>query len=910
MGDKRRKAATDALKTNVRDVASSFVSRDADLAAIAERLERARLVTVVGPGGMGKTRLAVRYVAAHAQDYAAHGGGGAWFCDCTEVRTVGGIAAAVTAALRVRLPQGATDAALVEGLGLMIARRGPVLLLLDNLEHLVEHVGETIGRWLSVAPRAKFLVTSRVALGLPGEELWPLAQLGREDAAELFRHRARQVQPATGSGGRDEEAVVSEIVEVLGGMPLAIELAASRMAVMSPAQLRDRLDRPLDVLASANAVGRHASLRRTVLDSVQLLSPADRDLFAACAIFGGGFTLEAAEGIMGSSGRAEVSRALERLVRHSLLRVSALRELRGEPRFSLFETIREVARELLQQHPARGDLALRHATFYAGLARRLGPSAVLRAGGEEFLRIARDLENLVAAHACAVASADPTGTLAGHALALSLGLEPVLSARGQSRLRLRLLSEGIAKARGVEPDRADLAEALLARGLAQRELGEMDLARADFEEALDLASLAGRPAPAALAHSRIGDIVEIAGATGDAHVHFEKSLALLAMAPEGPLRTLQEAEAHMRIGHAYRREGNLRAAERAIAEGTLRYRRLGHDEGLAGALYEGAVVAMFEGLREEALARFDDGLAAAARAESRAVEGALTTARGGLLQEMGRLDEALAHHAAAARVFRELGSRYRETSALYYLATTYLERGDDREAETFLGQASQCVRGVSSPRYEALIEGCRAVLLARRGDAVAASLAAERAEVARSSCTSEPALAATLAIHGLTRAVLAGDAGARAEAERAARSLTDAHPSDDSRFALRTLLACLRPTVPRNPVELVVWEGGRAFRLPRACDPVDLSRRAPLRRILDTLARRRLDAPGESVPVEEIVLAGWPRESISASAALNRAYVALATLRKLGLRDLIVTGAGGYLLDPAVVVRFAAGRDG
>ncbi|HEY6462614.1 MAG TPA: tetratricopeptide repeat protein, partial [Polyangiaceae bacterium] len=482
-----------------------------------------------------------------------------------------------------------------------------------------------------------------------------------------------------------------------------------------------------------------------------------------------------------------------------------------------------------------------------------------------------------------------------------------------SRFRLRLLGEAIAKARG-SPDlnEADLAAALLAQGLARRELGEMDVARGDFEEALASATQARHHGLAALAHARIGEIVEIAGATSDAHAHFAQSLSLLESSPNDELRRLNEAETYMRIGHAHRREGRLAAAESAVAEATRRYRLLGHGEGLAGALYESAVVAMFQGRREAALARFDEGLDVARRADARTIVGALTTARGGLLQEMGELDEALVHHAEAARVFRELGSRYRETSALYYLATAYLERGDAREAETLLLRALDAAESVGSPRYRALIEGSCAILLAGRGDLEACGRAMERAEKAQTACATEPALTATIAIHALScsaraRGMDTFDAAARAGLERDARALAIAHPSDDSRFALRMLLSCLRFASKRIPEALMVWEEGRGFRLPHARDAVDLSRRSSLKRILDVLARRRFDAPGEAVSLEEIVRAGWPGEQIGTLSALNRAHVALATLRKLGLRDLLLTGAEGYWLNPAVAVRSETG---
>jgi hypothetical protein len=143
----------------------------------------------------------------------------------------------------------------------------------------------------------------------------------------------------------------------------------------------------------------------------------------------------------------------------------------------------------------------------------------------------------------------------------------------------------------------------------------------------------------------------------------------------------------------------------------------------------------------------------------------------------------------------------------------------------------------------------------------------------------------------------------------AARALATAHPSDDSRFALRVLLSIVGPSSPRSEAALVVWEEGRAFRTPHASHRVELPPRSPGRRILVLLASRRIEVPGEVVPVEEIIDAGWPGERIRPEAALNRAYVALATLRKLGLREALVTGAGGYCLDPAVSVRLASPDD-
>jgi predicted ATPase len=903
-----------ASRTNLHDVGTSFVGRAGDVAALGARFDGgARLVTVTGPGGMGKTRLAIRFADTMVGAYSAHGGGGVWFCDLIDARSAMGMTAIVASTLGIRLDQQAGEAAAARELARAIGRRGRMLLVLDNLEHLLSEGTTLVEQWLAAAPRTQLLVTSRVALGLATEEVWPLSPLTPEEGAELFVERARRVRPDLATATTERE-VVSDIVEELEGLPLAIELAASRMAVLSTGQLRERLRRPLDVLTTGRA-GRHGSMRRTVLDSVQLLSAEERAAFVACACFRNGFTLEAAESVVLREGASpSVLPVIEALARSSLVRTQAVPALGGELRLSLFEAIREVAAELLGQDPARERLAARHAAFYAGLAERLGPEA---SNGDRRAsrRLDLDVENLLAAHAHALATAgsDPSGPepSAHQALVIALALEPVLSARGLTLLRVRLL-DGAIRAAGAGVEVGELAAAFQARGLAERELGDMQAARASLERGLALAGEEARPALAAMAHTRIGEILDVAGATAEAHVRFARALELLRQAPEDRGRDLGEAETYLRSAHAHRREGGLARAEIAVTEAVDRYRRLGHDEGLGAALYEAAVIVMFQSRAEVAMARFDEGLTVARRADARAVVGALTTARGGLLQEQGALDDALFHHAEAARIFRELGSRYRETSALYYLATAYLERGDASEADRLLVQALERARGVGSPRYEALIESCRAVALGKLEDADAAAEAMARARRSQARCEREPALAATVAVHGFTVELCGGGpdrTGRRAPVLGEARALVAAHPSDDSRFALRVLVAQGRATPPDQRRALRIGPAGESFALPGEEGAVDLTRRGPLSRVLLLLATRRREAPGEPVPVEDVIRAGWPDERIDARSALNRAYVALATLRKLGLRGILQTTAGGYCLHPGVAVRFTATDD-
>ncbi|MCX5744647.1 MAG: AAA family ATPase, partial [Proteobacteria bacterium] len=406
-------------KTNVVDASSSLIGRVTERAAIAEYFDQGtRLVTLTGPGGVGKTRLATRFAIDTTEAYGAHGGGGAWLVDLTDARSAMAICAVVAAALEIALDRDVSEARVVAELGRRLAHRRRVLLVLDNCDHLVREVGATLGAWLAAAPRAQFLVTSRVPLGLAGEQLWPVAGLAVPaadapvavalacEAVDLFVRRARQVRPDLAPTPHDVAAIV-EIVRRLDGLPLAIELAAARTRVLSPSQLRDRL--ALGLLVRPGDGGRHASMRAVILDSVESLVAVVRDDFARCAIFRGGFTVAAAEAVLATS-PDDVMASLEALRDHSLLRTTTAET--GESRFQLYETIREVARELLATLPDRAALAAGHARYFAHLGRELAARAIVRADHAAFAELADELENLTEAHAHAIAERDQALALA------------------------------------------------------------------------------------------------------------------------------------------------------------------------------------------------------------------------------------------------------------------------------------------------------------------------------------------------------------------------------------------------------------------------------------------------------------------------------------------------------------------
>jgi tetratricopeptide (TPR) repeat protein len=476
------------------------------------------------------------------------------------------------------------------------------------------------------------------------------------------------------------------------------------------------------------------------------------------------------------------------------------------------------------------------------------------------------------------------------ALALALALDPLVATRGMARLRLRLLDG----AGDAGPDATEVA-ALIARAATARELGDLARARDELARADVRAEAAGLGQLRGLIGARLGELIEIGGDTAAARACFERALALLGESPREAALITTHAEIHARLAHALRREGELAAAREHIARATALYRAADHRAGVAAQAYEAGALALIEGAMEESRARFEESRAIAAALGDQQLEAANRSALGILAQAAGALDDAIAHHGAAVRVFRDLGNRHREGSALFYLAATHLERGEPERAIEVLDEAAAAIAEVGARRYQALIEGARAVALHRIGERVEARDALAIAQAHAAACASEPGLAATLAIHAET---LRGDTDVRAAAERV-RALAEDAGGDDAALAARLFAPQARRAITGA---LVIRAGGAAFRAPGIDDDIALPARSPLRRILATLARRRLDTPGAAVTADELVAAGWPDERIRPDAAHNRLHVALATLRKLGLRTLLITDERGYLLEPAVPV--------
>lgn len=542
---------------------SSFVGRERQLAELRRMLRKSRLITLTGPGGAGKTRLALRL----AHDLLPRSPGGAWL---VELGPLGDarlleqtVAAACGAREESRRP---ISDAIVERLG-----DGKALLILDGCEHLVDACAELASKLLRSCPDMTLLVTSREPLGVEGELTWRTPSLSlprvedsgrpelllQSEAVRLFVERAQLSRPGFELDKTVSEAV-AQICTRLEGIPLAIELAAGLDRVMTPQEILERLRDRFRLLTggSRTALPRHQTLRQAVDWSYTLLSPVERELLTRLAIFAGGFDISAAEAVTetGSLERSDVLRLLSRLVDKSL--VAAEPGSLRTTRYRMLDTIREYALERLPE-ANRSEVRRRHAEYFTGwcdmAAKGLfghGQDALLRSLDEEQPNVRLALDWSIAEEpevAVRLAGAMGMYWTTRHHLAegidwLSRGLEVHTSsdeARALallSRARLHWRHGDYAQAKRdaeecVEPCRRlglefELTGALTMLGLARSSEEDWGAAEQFHLEALEVARRIGDTVREAASLNNLGLVDSARGDHQSARTRLEAALAL------------------------------------------------------------------------------------------------------------------------------------------------------------------------------------------------------------------------------------------------------------------------------------------------------------------------------------------------------------------------------------------------
>jgi predicted ATPase len=615
---------------------TTFLGRQDELGGVVDLLGRddIRLLTLTGPGGTGKTRLALQAAAEAADRFQD----GIYWVPLAPLHDSEQLLPAMAAALEVKEQPGRE---VNEVLLAQLERERP-LVLLDGAEHLLPGAAhELLG--IVTTTEAVLLVTSRERLQLAGEQVYPVPTLGDRDAVDLFVARARALDPAFESNGS-----VGELCASLDNLPLAIELAAARTALFSPRQLLDRISQRLDLLkGTVGSEPRQQTLRATIEWSYDLLDPEERRLFRDLSVFAGGWTYEAAERVCGAD-----PDTLQSLLDKSLVR---RRESDFGPRYLMLETIREYAAERLDEAGESNASKARHGEWCCELAEELigqagahhqlfrGPLTVR----ERLDRFAEDYANVQSAIAWAWATEDDElGVRLGSACALFWGE----SGR---------FHDAVAWLEIAEPRFARVSPAVRVHALNAAALNAFfiraDSARADryWAQAQEIAEELGDAEQVGWIENRRAGVlweqgdVEAALAAHEARVEHARA--------EGD--RLEEATSLHWVGDALRDLGRFDEAERALLESDAIFRDLGGDVGglLAANIHSFGDLELDRGNLAVALARYIEGLDALAEVRTRRVMAFCFAGIAAVLAEQNRTEEAATLWGAASAAEEALG---------------------------------------------------------------------------------------------------------------------------------------------------------------------------------------------------------------------------------------------------------------
>ncbi|HEU4911565.1 MAG TPA: tetratricopeptide repeat protein [Actinomycetes bacterium] len=644
-------------RTNLPVPATPFLGRTRELAEVTDLLSRVdvRLLTLTGPGGTGKSRLALQAAAEVSDRFP----GGVFWVPLAPLRDPGLVLATAAAAV-------GTGEDLRDHIG-----DKSMLLLLDNFEHLMGATAD-LHSLMATCPKVVLLVTSRETLRLPGEQAYPVPPLRGDEAVELFAARARAADPHFVPG-----PTLVLLTERLDRLPLAIELAAARVRVLTMDQLVDRLDRRLDLLkAGRGADPRQQTLRATIEWSHDLLDDEERRLFARLGVFSGGCTLESAERVCD----ADLD-VLESLVDKSLVRV------RDGDRFWMLETIREYAVERLRDSAELAELRRRHAEHFLALGEEAAPHLRGSAAARWLDRLDDEHDNVRAALEWFARE-----QRVDEHLRLAASLVEFWLSRGFLSEGRRILADALAAGDGEPGSRA---RALDGAAVLAVSAGDTGAARSPAAEALAI-------------HQRLGD-------------------------------EAARAESLWTLGYVAVEDKDWSAAQKAVEESTSIFRRVGDVPSLLGASRTLAWIHHMRGDLDTARRLHEQNLALARGAGHQAVQAAILGSLGNIATEQGRLADAATMLRENQRLVEALGDRTAIVVNLARIARLLALLGERETAAALLACSEEASRtmggweawaGVLNDGTRAMLEGLPQDLwerAARRGVRLAPEDAAREA---------------------------------------------------------------------------------------------------------------------------------------------------------------------------------------
>jgi predicted ATPase/class 3 adenylate cyclase len=614
----------EATPHNLPHALTSFIGRERELSEVRARLATARLLTLTGMGGLGKSRLALEAAARLLDDYPD----GVWLVELAALRDPQGVAQALASVLGVKPEPGRPVSEALE----LHVRERRLLVLLDNCEHVLGACAELALRLLRAAPHVKILASSREPLRVTGEALVAVPALAvpsvlaagerlaieAYEAVRLFIERATAAQPAFALTAANAGAVAA-ICHRVDGIPLALELAAARVRSLTVHQIAERLKDRLRLLVGGDptALPRQQTLRGLIDWSHDLLEPGERTLFRRLAVFAGGCTPEAAEAVAagGTLAAADVADRLARLAEKSLVSADP-----HTGRYRLLETVREYAQQKLDESGEGPDCRLRHLRYYVGIA-EVAKQGLAGSGQAAWLALLDvERENILAAHEAAEAAAG--GTALG--LALANALKRYWINAGLLETGYRVTCEALARQSATERDFVRM-RGLFDAGQLGFFMGRYADARQRLEESLSIARALADPARIAMVLAPLGLAALGQGELSVARRAFEESIALARdLGDRRQLGTAQSA-----LGHVRRMEGDHGAAHRLYAEVVALGRAEGDLEMVAIGLLNLAIVAVERGRLDDARGPLAEAEAIAATTLSQRVgQGVLEVACG------------------------------------------------------------------------------------------------------------------------------------------------------------------------------------------------------------------------------------------------------------------------------------------